>query len=51
MTMQQMAHQRKTHTHKKKMGCQKMSHQDNQALRRKIIAQRKSSAKQARRQG
>jgi hypothetical protein len=44
MTMQQTAHQRKTHTHKKMMGCQKMARQENQALRRKIIAQRKSSA-------
>jgi hypothetical protein len=51
MTMQQTAHQRKTHTHKKKMGCHKMARQENQALRRKIIAQEKSSAKQARRQG
>jgi hypothetical protein len=51
MTMQQTAHQRKTHTHKKKMGCHKMARQENQALRRKIIAQGKLSAKQARRQG
>jgi hypothetical protein len=42
--MQQTAHQKKTHTHKEKMGCQKMTRQENQALRRKIIAQRKSSA-------
>jgi hypothetical protein len=33
------------------MGYQKMARQENQALRKKIIAQRKSSAKQARRQG
>jgi hypothetical protein len=51
MTMQQTVHQRKTHTLKKKMGCHKMARQENQALCRKIIAQRKSSAKQARRQG
>jgi hypothetical protein len=38
------AHQRKTHTHKKKMGCQKMTRPENQALLKKIIAQRKSSA-------
>jgi hypothetical protein len=40
MTMQQMAHQRKTHTHKKMMGYQKMARQENQALCRKIIAQK-----------
>jgi hypothetical protein len=39
MTMQQMAHQRKTHT-QKKMGCQKMARQENQALHGEIIAQR-----------
>jgi hypothetical protein len=38
--MQQTAHQRKTHTHKKKMGCQKMARQENQALHGEIIAQR-----------
>jgi hypothetical protein len=48
--MEQTAHRRKTHTHKKKMGCQKMARQENQALRKKIIAQRKIIGKQARRQ-
>jgi hypothetical protein len=31
MTMQQMAHPRKTRTHKEKMGRQNMAHQENQA--------------------
>jgi hypothetical protein len=35
MTMQQTAHERKTHTHKKKMSCHKMARQENQALCRK----------------
>jgi hypothetical protein len=40
MAMQQTAQQRKTHTHKKKMGCQKMAHQENQALHGEIVAQK-----------
>jgi hypothetical protein len=38
--MQQTVQQRKTHTHKKMMGCQKMARQENQALHGEIIAQR-----------
>jgi hypothetical protein len=49
MTMQQMAHQRKTHTHREKMGCHKMAHQENQALQNH--SPEKIVGKQARRQG